>query len=214
VSSLLLVESDNDRYFIEKLIQHLKLSIEIGQSVCAMTDIECLQGVGNLVKALNEVRWDLYDKVGILVDANSVGVASRLKLVQDAMAEAGISVQPNKANELRYCRIKEVDLAIGITHVDGSGELETLLKTIKSNDSTYADCLQAWRDCLAKKGFLVSNKDFDKFWLNNYLRFDTCSQEERKQVARKCTNESAMKKDIWDLDHPALDELKVFLRLF
>lgn len=99
-------------------------------------------------------------------------------------------------------------------NVDGNGELETVLKAIKSKDSTYADCLDSWRDCLTQNGKIIRDKDFDKFWINNYFRFDTCSKEERKQIERKCNNEVAIKKDIWIFNHPVLKDLKEFLNLF
>ena len=76
-----------------------------------------------------------------------------------------------------------------------------------------ADCLEAWKTCLTSKGKTITDKDFDKFWVNNYLRFDTCSASEKSQVARKCNYESGMKKDIWDFENPILKDLKEFLNL-
>ena len=99
-------------------------------------------------------------------------------------------------------------------NVSGSGELETVLKAIKSKDSTYADCLESWRDCLKGKGKPdLSQKEFDKFWVNNYLRFDTCLASEKSQAGTKCNYEAGIKKDIWDFENQILDDLKEFLKL-
>ena len=119
-----------------------------------------------------------------------------------------------KINEfIKIESLDEVEIGCYITNVDGNGELETVLKAIKSQDSTYADCLEAWKTCLTSKGKTITDKDFDKFWVNNYLRFDTCSASEKSQVAIKCNYESGMKKDIWDFENPILKDLKEFLNL-
>lgn len=112
-----------------------------------------------------------------------------------------------------FVQIKNLDVKIGcyITNVSGNGDLETILKAIKSEDSTYADCLDVWRDCLHSHDKTIKDKDFDKFWVNNYLRFDTCKSKEKSQAERKCKGEAAIQKDIWNFSSPILDELKTFL---
>ncbi|MBV5279564.1 MAG: hypothetical protein J0647_11215 [Campylobacteraceae bacterium] len=96
-------------------------------------------------------------------------------------------------------------------NVDGVGELDTVLKAIKTEDSTYADCLESWKTCLEEKGKSISLKDFDKFWVNNYIRYDTCSNQDKRQAGRKCNTEVGIKKDIWNFDNSILDDLKAFL---
>ncbi|MEI0527696.1 hypothetical protein R4J00_03485 [Brachyspira intermedia] len=98
-------------------------------------------------------------------------------------------------------------------NVNGYGELETVLKLIKKSDSIFADCLESWRECLKAHNKDISDKDFDKFYINNYIRFDTCNKYEQKQSSKYCSFESAMKKDIWDLDNNILNDLKEFLKL-
>ncbi len=53
-----------------------------------------------------------------------------------------------KINE--FVKVEKLDIEIGcyIMNVKGNGELETLLKAIKSEESIYADCLEAWKKCL------------------------------------------------------------------
>ncbi|WRH66970.1 MAG: hypothetical protein RSE13_00150 [Planktothrix sp. GU0601_MAG3] len=65
---------------------------------------------------------------------------------------------------------------------------------------------------------IVESKN-DKFWISLYLRFDTCSRLERKQAERKCSMKNfeyimENKKDIWNFNHPVLNEIKNFLHLF
>jgi len=68
-------------------------------------------------------------------------------------------------------------------------------------------------------GKTIKNKDFDKFWVDIYVRFDTCSKNDKKQAGRKCSMSAfdyvmESKSEIWDLEHPKLDNLKLFLALF
>ena len=110
-------------------------------------------------------------------------------------------------------------LACYFTNVGGKGELETLLKAIKARDSPYADCLDSWKTCIESLGKKINQKDFDKFWISNYIRYDTCSNQEQKQAGRKCSMSGfdyvmEHKKDIWDWKNSALDDLKEFFTLF
>ncbi len=218
MSNLIIVESDNDRYFLQVLIKHLQIThLQIGLPICSAYDFECLGGLSEkrLIQSLTEIKVDHYQKIGVLVDADDAGIEERIALVGRAMKKAGADVTPNTINIPVHCPAWDVQLAIGVTHLEGKGELETLLKQIKNQDSTYADCLEAWRQCLEVKGKQIRQKDFDKFWLSNYFRYDTCTDDEKSQAGKKCTGEVAFKKaDIWDLEHPALDDLKAFLRLF
>ena len=119
-----------------------------------------------------------------------------------------------KINEfIKIESLDEVEIGCYITNVDGNGELETVLKAIKSQDSTYADCLEAWKICLTSKDKTITDKDFDKFWVSNYLRFDTCTKKEQKQADKNCKNEVAIKKDIWDFENLILNDLKNFLKI-
>jgi 5S rRNA maturation endonuclease (ribonuclease M5) len=218
VSNLIIVESHNDQYFLQVLIKHLNLTnVQVGSPVCSVNDFKCLGGLSEkgLTERLNEIKVDQYQKIGVLVDADDEGINIRVALVQRAMTAAGADVTPDVINKLILCPSWDVQLAIGVTHIDGKGELETLLKQIKNKDSTYADCLATWKQCLEDQGKPIKQKDFDKFWLSNYFRYDTCSKDEQYQAGKKCTKQAAFEKaDIWDLEHSALDDLKAFLRLF
>lgn len=60
----------------------------------------------------------------------------------------------------------------------------------------------------------MNKKEFDKFWVSIYQRYDTCTKTEKKQANRKCVGEVSMKKDIWNFEHEKLKDLKIFLHLF
>jgi hypothetical protein len=220
MNSVIIVESYNDKFFIEKLRDILKLeNIELKEPICNITDYECLGGLSEtkLIQTLREVKFDQYQKIGIIIDADSEGIENRIALINKCikiLKDIPADFEITQINEFK--RIESLDIEIGcyIMNVTGNGELETVLKAIKSQDSAYADCLEAWKACLITKGKPeISQKDFDKFWVSNYLRFDTCSKKEQKQANKNCKNEVAIKKDIWDFENPILNDLKEFLKI-
>lgn len=216
MSSLVIVESHNDKFFIEKMSETLGLgNISIDEPICNPYDFECLDGLTNLGYKLSEVktRVDKYKKIGIILDADNEGIKKRIELINGYLIGICSDVKLTQIN--KFVKSEELDVEIGcyIMNVDGSGELDTVLKAIKNEESIYADCLESWKECLEKKGKEVTKKDFDKFWVSNYLRFDTCDKTERRQAGKKCKGEVAIKKDIWDFNNPILDDLKGFLKL-
>ena len=219
MNNLIIVESHNDKFFIEKLRDVLGLSnIKVEEPICNIYDYECLGGLSEtkLKQILKEIKFDHYQKIGIIIDADNEGIEKRIDLINSCirtLEEVPEDFQITKINE--FIRVKNLDIEIGcyITNKDGFGELETVLKAIKKEDSTYADCLDSWKTCLNSKGKEINDKDFDKFWVSNYLRFDTCTKKEQKQADKNCKNEVAIKKDIWDFENLILNDLKNFLKI-
>lgn len=217
--NILIVESKNDQYFIEALLTHMRISnVDVGTPICSVDDFECLEGISKLGPRLVELREriekDDIQRVGIILDADSEGVEKRVSLIDKELKKIGADVVLDTVNKFVRSEKLDVEFACCITHVEGSGELETLLRRIASEDRTYANCLQSWQTCLKAKDKGIKQKEFDKFWVSIYQRYDTCSTSERKQAKRKCTAEIAMKKSIWNFEHEALNDLKAFLQLF
>ncbi|MEK7991945.1 MAG: DUF3226 domain-containing protein [Thiotrichaceae bacterium] len=219
-NNLLIVESQNDKYFIEAFTDYLNLqNIEVDIPICKVDDYECLAGISNLEARLSELKPDIekghFDKIGIILDADSEGIQKRIELINQCLHKMiGTDATLTDINTLTKSEELEVEIACYINNVDGQGELETLLRVVKSQDSIFADCLNKWHECLESNGKSINNKQFDKFWINIYQRFDTCSKKEQYQAHKKCSGEISMKKDIWDFEHEKLNDLRKFLQLF
>jgi len=237
VNNILIVESENDQYFIEALSAYMNLSVMIDNPICNVTDYACLDGLGNFEKRLIDLPKKLDSKkivkVGIILDADDIGIKRRIEFINDKLEIICSDVQLEKINDFKNSSELDVQIGCYIMNVSGKGELETVMKVVKLKDSTYADCLDSWKQCLEEKGKEISQKDFDKFWVSNYLKFDTCiSSKHRGKKSKYCANEiishsescddikiilqstsETMKKDIWDFENPILDELKEFLKL-
>lgn len=231
MKNLLIIESENDKFFIEALIKHLNLNdVEVSKGpICSIDDFECLEGLSSqklttVLKSIkNRLRKEEIQRIGILIDQDDKTAEERLNLVNVSIKEA-FEVE-NILDSVGILKASEIDgnqtveIATYFTNANGQGELETVLKEIKSESSIYADCLENWQECLRQNpqinnGNGLKPKDFDKFWVQIYIRYDTCSKTEQKQAGRKCNNEIAMSKPIWNFNHNCLNELKSFLNLF
>lgn len=201
VSSLILVEGNSDKVFIEALIAHIQNDIPVDTPICSTDSCDVLGGKDELEQKLIAIKRTAkkegIDKIGIIIDANSVGVEAREAEVQ-AKVDAVFGDVPS------------VELSIHILHIDGKGELETILKSIKTKDSVHADCLDKFQDCLPDDGKLTE-KEFLKRWVYYYQVYDNCSTHDRKQISKKCNDEASMKKGIYDFDSDVLNDLKDFL---
>jgi len=223
--NIIIVESENDKYFVEALIEKMNLSIQIETTPICIDNYECLEGdsLAKLKASIDVVRnrakKESITSVGIILDQDKKTSEERLEQTNSAIKES-FEIEANlleKIGEFKSISVDEtVDIKLGLylQNVSGSGNLESVLKEIKNKDSNHADCLEAWRDCIKKKGLEIKQTDFDKFWVNIYIRYDQCTKKEQKQAGRKCNNEASMKKDIWDYDHASLKSLKTFLQTF
>lgn len=210
----LIVESFNDKYFMLKVIDILNIDVEIDQPLCNINEYICLDGIDNLKNKLKNMKLDEIDKLGIILDADDKGIEYRIKQVNSILKELEINIIFDNNNELKKDDNLDIEISCHILNINGYGELENILKTIKTDSSVFADCLSSWKDCLKENDEQIKEKDFIKFWINNYIRFDTCNKEEQKQINKKCDFEKAMQKDIWDFEHQILGSLKEFLKLF
>ena len=216
--NILVVESHNDKFFIESLLAYLqRVDIEVSLPICSIDEYECLGGLSEtkLVDRLVNLRIESDKKgienIGIMIDADKKGVDAQLSLVNTALEKAGFNAKLPATNTWIDDDSQALRVSCHILNVVGYGELETVLKLIKSGDSIFADCLEAWKNCLQSQEKTISDKDFDKFWVSIYQRFDCCTKEEKKQAERRCSFEASMKKPIWDFEHQVLAKLKVYL---
>lgn len=228
VSNILIVESKNDKIFVEALIDYLNADLTVDSPI-QIDEYDCLEGLDRkkVIASLKSLQADAQKKdirkAGLILDLDQFSEAERLDWVNKCLLEAF-------EQQVAFSRIREFivisgegygfDLACYFTNVSGQGELETLLRRIKAMPSPAADCLSAWQKCWEDQaGKSFSPKDFDKFWLAIYLRYDTCSASEQQQAGRKCSMAGfdyimGEKREIWNFEAQELDALKGFLRLF
>ncbi len=219
-NNLLIVESENDKFFIERLKQEITANFDIDTPICRISSYEYLDGLSQaslerkLTAIKNKIGKDELNKIGILLDADNKGIAARIKLINDSVKFIDNDLNILAVNTWYQSKTLSVEISCHILNINGKGELETVLRAIKSSDSIFADCLDAWRHCVTNKDKAITDKDFDKFWVNIYQRYDCCNKEEKYQAGRKCNPEASLQKDIWNFAHPVLNDLISYLKMF
>jgi len=227
VSNIVIVESKNDAIFMKAMVEKLNCDIQVEKPIY-IEDYERLEGLSEtkLITTLKALEADLQkrdiEKIGIIIDIDNYSEPERLQWVNKCIQQ--VFESETLSSTKQFIDIggdngTKAKLACYFTNVGGKGELETLLKAIKARESPHADCLNSWKTCIESQGQQINQKDFDKFWVSIYLRYDTCSNQEQQQAGRKCTMSGfdyvmKHKKDIWDWDNSALDDLKEFFKLF
>lgn len=227
MSNIVIVESKNDAIFMQAMVDKLNCDIQVEKPIY-IDDYERLEGLSQtkLITTLKALEADLQkrdiEKIGIIIDIDNYSEAERLEFVNECIQQVFESETLSSTKQfIDICGDNgtKAKLASYFTNFEGKGELETLLKAIKARESPHADCLNSWKTCIESQGKDISDKDLNKFWVSIYLRYDTCSDNEQKQAGRKCTMSGfdyvmEHKKDIWDWNNPALDDLKEFFKLF
>lgn len=227
MSNIVIVESKNDAIFMQAMVEKLNCDIQVEPPIY-IDNYESLEGLSEtkLIITLKALEADLQkrdiEKIGIIIDIDNDSEQERLNLVNKCIKQVFESETLSSTKQfIDICGDNgtKAKLACYFTNVGGKGELETLLKEIKAIQSTYADCLNSWQTCIENQGKEINQKEFDKFWVSIYLRYDTCSKQEQKQAGSKCSMSGfdyvmKHKKDIWDWDNSALDDLKDFFKLF
>lgn len=247
--NVLIVESENDQYFVEALVRHQNLKIDKFISItkfehASLDEEKLATKIGGILGKTEKPK-----KLGIILDMDNSTTKQRLELVNRAFKKAfqendlgnfeSEIQQPNTFIELVLDEYITVQVACYFTNVDKNGELEDVLKNIAKQDSTFADCLEAWRKCFEEKGKKlvkkgeqggnITDKEFVKLWVDFYKRFDTLKKGTRDKDTTNwkniCLGDGDEKKgkkqqipprvaDIFDLDSSILSEMKAFLGLF
>ncbi|MEG4070536.1 hypothetical protein QUA42_24860 [Microcoleus sp. Pol11C2] len=231
MSNIVIVESKNDEFFMKAMVKQLNCDIEVEPPLYKIDEYKPLSGLDetkltNALKALKAElpKRDIEDivKIGIIIDIDNYSEQERLEFVDRCIKQAFEAESLSSTKQ--FINISgdngtKAKLACYFTNFEGQGELETLLKAIKAKESPHADCLYSWKSCIEKEGKQINQKGFDKFWVSIYLRYDTCSKQDRKQAEKKCSMLNfdyvmEHKEGIWDWDNSALNDLKDFFKLF
>lgn len=206
---VIIVEGKEDAAFVEALAPDVETrEIEIQELGGAGKD-----AVKELKKALDSIKNDALltsnpiEKIGILLDLDPADFneASKLAFVNAAIASVfGVEV---KAVDSFY-EVPEIEAQIACHFI--SPNLDVLLKSIAAKPSPKADCLFACFESDAT----IKQKEKDKAWLLYYMRWDICTEAERRKGANNVSFKHTATKGAWQLDSEKLSEIKNFLALF
>jgi hypothetical protein len=240
-NSLIIVEDNNDQYTFEAIIRHFGLTDDLlVNPKPKIIDFQSIPKENNpnkptaLILELRALKNDFsnekYDKVGIIRDMDNSSEAEMLLLINNALQEA----YPVEYKEIKFCNIPvpfefkqnstgnklTIHFACHFVGVNSSGvrigEIEDILKAIKSKPSPLADCvdkhLPECFELLGEKG--LRDKDLVKLWINHYQRYDTLAKKNRTYESTSWKNVMEIRSEIFDFksDLPEFQELTGFLK--
>lgn len=233
--TIIIVEDDSDKFIYSALIKHLGLNHQIDIQESPEIDWKIVQDEANsdkptaLISALkslsNDFSKEKYNRVGIIRDLDNKTQDEKLQLVNTALQNAysGIfeAISVDTLTKLFFSQNSTQDkLAIEFSchfvGLDGKGEIEDILKAIKTQDSPIADCVDKHLPlCLKLTDEEIRDKELVKLWFNNYQRYDTLPKNLRKNPFTTTKYIMEFRLELFDFDKelPELKNLKSFLKM-
>ncbi len=234
--TLIIVEDDSDKFTFEAIIRHIHLQDSLAVIETPIIDWKSIAAENNPTKPtalinglkglLNDIFIEKYDKVGIVRDMDNSNKADMLFLVNNALKEAyqdSVREIPD-VNSLIPINFSQdppsntviVQFACHFVNLNGKGEIEDILKAIKSQPSPIADCVDSLLPgCLKISEEELREKELVKLWFNNYQRYDTLQKIQRKSPFTTTKHIMENRTDLFDFDKDIveLNELKSFLQM-
>jgi hypothetical protein len=234
--TLIIVEDNSDKYTYEALIRHINLQDDLTVTSTPEIEWKSISDESNVDKPtalikglkalLNDISNEKYEKIGIIRDMDNSNKTERLLLINTAINEAFPTNAKliNDVNELTTLdfiqnsteKIVQVGFSCHFVHLNNRGEIEDILKAIKSKPSPIADCVDEHLPiCSQLNETELREKDMVKLWFNHYQRYDTLSKKERKSPFTTIEYIMKNRTDIFDFDKNIveLNELKSFLSM-
>lgn len=158
--------------------------------------------------------------IGILVDANDEGVASKIANKINPAIEKAFGVKnavrvPNERYAITY-ENKTLNIFCCIVNIGGKGELEDILREIRTDKNAeipicldrFVQCMNGFNEAYAEKEY---KKNFIYFYGFECLRKEGFTPDDLKSKLKKY---EYYVPQYWDFSHEKLKDIKVFLELF
>ncbi len=217
----IIVEGKNDKVFIEALLGIQGIVSPLVEELGGINDFEYSDKIEKkLIILKSQAENKSLSKIGIIIDQDSKE-NNRIDFLNKMIQKVfGVEYVLNKEQESIEIKVGEnrLELSCFIMNINGEGELSTMLKAIKheNKSSVFADCLEKWWLCADAEKKVIDQVEFDKNWYHFYIKWDNSSHQEGQQASKYCSLEYSLhhKKDIWDFESKALNNLKNYLSSF
>jgi len=240
IQNLIIVESPNDAAFIKLILDSLTITntetVPINPTEIdhlhnfVGTDGEEKRGKDALPEKIEMLKRELLTRyaqlqhISVIVDIDTPkspngGKDKSLQLINNSF-ERAFSVSPNLMEVATHATISTSISGENVT-IDvfcfliqdetGSGNLDILLKKIAIKYCVECDCLEVMNRCVVEKTDKTM-LDFTKQWVNYYLRSNASKKQLKNAEKRPHEVITEQGKDIFDLNHSLLGELKSYLQ--
>jgi hypothetical protein len=229
--TIIIVEDNNDKYTFEAIINFMRLqnSLSVNSSEPVNIEWKILSAESNpfqpnglittLKSLINDINKGKYSQIGIIWDLDILTVEQRIEMIKLAINRA----YPTE-NIVHFTSINEFGLisfsqgtsnqtdirtSCHFVGLNDKGEIEDLLKAIKSCPSPLADCIESKLPQCLQENHLedLRDKDMIKLWINNYQRYDTLTKDKRIAKFTKWENVMKDRSDIFDFGKDSVPEL-------
>ena len=150
VANVMIVESQDDAAFLRAIIEHIN---ESNHLTITIVEFYILDGIERenyrsleqrLKRLNNTLLKDDIQKIGIVLDLDEQTRQERLALVSQCIQRVFIEAARIDDIQKLFQLNASTNTQIGchFLHVNEQGELETLLREIKTQDSLHADCVK------------------------------------------------------------------------
>jgi len=237
--TIIIVEDNNDKYTYEAIINFMTLQNELSVDSSEI-DIEWKPSsadanplkpnglINTLINLQNDFKKGKFNQIGIVWDLDIMTNVDRIKMIKLAIesayqqAEITLFDETNKFGTIIFDKGKATEIEIRVAYhfvgLNNKGEIEDLLKAIKSKPSPLADCVNNKLPICLKELSIddLRDKDLVKLWINNYQRYDTLLKDNRNAKFTKWENIMKHRSDIFNFNNDnirELVELKEFLKM-
>jgi hypothetical protein len=227
MSYKIFVEGVSDQKFCQAIAYKIGLTISDEYFYPQSIDKEGNNLKKFIVNHFEAVENGQIDTLGIIIDLDDFTVQERLNYINDAIKRAfqeeysiDINLVIGAENTTYFIDFQGNTLSFicYFMKVANRGHLDTVLKEIANKSSGYADCLTTWQTCVEGKKLQYDQNQYEKFWVNTYINLDTCTSSKHKGNKEKYCSmknfDELIKKDIFNLEHECLNDLKIFLKMF
>ncbi len=243
--SFIIVEHDSDKFTFEAIIRHIHAEQEIEVESAENEDIDWyfrsaeanIEQPTGLKESISDIFTEITkgncEKIGIIWDLDTFSIEQRIQQINNAISLAAQEAQneiertvtwvQNITEINQFCPLIvdgiETQVACHFVGLNEMGEIEDVLKAIKSRSSELADCVDKHLPtCLDLQGEkALKDKDLVKLWINHYQRYDTLEKKNRKDAFTKWENVMKHRSEIFDFGKDEIIELKQlkdFLTMF
>jgi len=234
----IIVEDKNDKHTYQAIINYIKLQGDLSVSEVEIEwEVSSAENnpkkptglIRTLKSLLNDIRSGSIERIGIVWDIDTDAdqkfqtVLAALKMAFEPDAVLKLFSRPNEFGSIIFDSGTqeeiEVKVACYFVGLNGKGEIEDLLKAIKSQPSPLADCVdEHLPQCLKSHGITdVSDKELVKLWINNYQRYDHLTKKDRSVTNTAWENVMLKRgEQLFDFSKaavPELMQLKSFLKM-
>lgn len=230
----ILLEGKNDKAFIDAYIKYLTFTNNISTEI-ATNKLENGFSEEEFTRALIEIKNKEIDDIthlGIIVDIDN-SAQEKINTINNCFNKVFQieNVFQNEATIYSFNfnnKTTNVSLFL-MKDSNGKGELMNVLREIKNQNSTIADCIE---NCCSKK-VDFNQKAFDDDWSHFYMKWDCNNLEARTNkdnftlaltIDSKIKDEEKINKlkeghyqrlvSFWDFEHDTLKDLRNYLNQF